>query len=863
MKKFVISVSIAAVLFSVLVIIISSLQYQKVTDYYFDKKIVESISAVNKSASTTISHSIKRDYDVFLSFIKNKYNDNAINILSDLSVSDYGLGYITVEDGNELYTINSNVYLINKKTNDNISILNLKKDFTKSNLTSVELDETYLIFRSNNEILYFLSDDYFNTKFVDTNNFIENNCFIIHRDGVICYQSLEKKRNQFYYYLREYNDEAIVEKFKTEIASNESSTLLTLKEEDHDIYLSYSQIDNLLNNDYLVINIFNKDVVRVSQQDLLTPTIGSIVAYSIVVIIGIWVCYGVIIKKNSDLYVARLVYGADKSLVIRVNNKGDITYLSENIKKMLNDDYPKNINEYDTLERHSSNIEALTRNSQVTLILKKDDVKKYLSFISIKTLSGFRLIGLDLITKERLKGLQKEVMYNEVTKLPNERILLDDLEEYFKLRSIRKTTDSSDSIKINKVRVFVVAEILGFKDFESVFGANTGNLIIKQIASNYQESIKSIDATIYHISDGLFGIFFSEKVSEDEVITWIKLRIEEFKRPLLIEENSLVINANYGVSLIDLETFKDLTPNQVISNALAALKKTKSYVGQLYSVYDLSLNTFLSKEQLMESELRYAIDHNEFIMHLQPQYNNEQERIGGFEALIRWNNPKYIRTSPAHFIEFAEKNNMIVKLGHFIITETFRIAKSLEQYNVTISMNVSPVQLLQAGFVNEILEEFNKVGLRRNSIAIEITETFLMNNFKEMVEKMKILRDNGFDIHLDDFGTGYSSMLYLRELPINCIKIDKEFTKHINTDKYSQAIVSKIISLAKILDLECIAEGVEDEKQNNFLYRNGCDIIQGYLISPPVNVEKALGLIEEYNIKKRVVIKKTKTTKKL
>jgi EAL domain-containing protein (putative c-di-GMP-specific phosphodiesterase class I) len=137
-----------------------------------------------------------------------------------------------------------------------------------------------------------------------------------------------------------------------------------------------------------------------------------------------------------------------------------------------------------------------------------------------------------------------------------------------------------------------------------------------------------------------------------------------------------------------------------------------------------------------------------------------------------------------------------------------------------------------------------------------------MENFSYVIEKLNLLRDKGFSIHLDDFGTGYSSMLYLKELPINTIKIDKEFIRHLATDKHSRAIVNKIVSLAKSLDLDIIAEGVEKDDQNQILIKMGCDIIQGYLISKGVSFEESIELINEYNIDKTKQIATVKKAKK-
>ena len=195
----------------------------------------------------------------------------------------------------------------------------------------------------------------------------------------------------------------------------------------------------------------------------------------------------------------------------------------------------------------------------------------------------------------------------------------------------------------------------------------------------------------------------------------------------------------------------------------------------------------------------------------------------------------------------AERNGLIMELGKIVIEETFKFAKKIEDTGIHISMNVSPAQLLHSGFVNELLNYFEQYQLKPQRISIEITETFLMENSEDIIAKLRILKEKGFGVHLDDFGIGYSSMLYLKDLPVDTIKIDKEFTKEATTDKFSRIIVTRIVQMALGLDLNIVAEGVENEKQMNLLSHIGCDVIQGYLISKPVNEEETLALIEKYN----------------
>jgi EAL domain-containing protein (putative c-di-GMP-specific phosphodiesterase class I) len=209
----------------------------------------------------------------------------------------------------------------------------------------------------------------------------------------------------------------------------------------------------------------------------------------------------------------------------------------------------------------------------------------------------------------------------------------------------------------------------------------------------------------------------------------------------------------------------------------------------------------------------------------------------------------------------AEKNNMIIDIGRIALHETFQIAKELEKYVVHISVNISPVQMLQAGFVNEVIAIFEQYELKKGSISLEITETFLIGSFDLVITKLKILQKYGFGIYLDDFGTGYSSLQYLRDLPINTIKIDRAFVINLETDAHSRAIVNMISNLAKNIGLMVVAEGIETDKQNQIAFKSGCNLIQGYLISPPVFKNDAIKLINDYNINRTKTVDLQKTPK--
>ena len=237
------------------------------------------------------------------------------------------------------------------------------------------------------------------------------------------------------------------------------------------------------------------------------------------------------------------------------------------------------------------------------------------------------------------------------------------------------------------------------------------------------------------------------------------------------------------------------------------------------------------------------------MMYVQPQYRTSDKVLRGVEALIRWKDNKSDKMiRPDVFIPIAEKNGTIVPIGTWVMEESIRIyTKWKEKYNypMLISLNVSAIQYKQTDFVDKVLNILDKYKVSPNEIELEITESILIDDFKEITEKLSILRNIGIRISLDDFGTGYSSLSYLKRLPINTLKIDKSFIDTLITDENTRIITESIIYMVKKLGFETIAEGVETQEQYDYLSAIDCDNIQGYYLGKPMPPEDIEKLIEK------------------
>jgi EAL domain-containing protein (putative c-di-GMP-specific phosphodiesterase class I) len=263
--------------------------------------------------------------------------------------------------------------------------------------------------------------------------------------------------------------------------------------------------------------------------------------------------------------------------------------------------------------------------------------------------------------------------------------------------------------------------------------------------------------------------------------------------------------------------------------------------------YHSDMETQAKKKLILESDMRKALELNEFVLHYQPKLALDSETIIGFESLIRWNHSSRGLVSPLDFIPLAEKTKVIIPLGEWVLRTACQQIKTWSELgysNPNTAVNLSAHQFGQSNLVSRIGEIIEETGIQAKYLELEITESVLMDNADTAAAQLKQLSEMGIKISIDDFGTGYSSLSYLNTFPLNYLKIDRAFVKDITS--IEDATLSRaIVTLAKALNLKTIAEGVETETQKEVLRSIGCDIIQGYLLSKPVPAEEATKLLSE------------------
>jgi EAL domain-containing protein (putative c-di-GMP-specific phosphodiesterase class I) len=265
--------------------------------------------------------------------------------------------------------------------------------------------------------------------------------------------------------------------------------------------------------------------------------------------------------------------------------------------------------------------------------------------------------------------------------------------------------------------------------------------------------------------------------------------------------------------------------------------------------FDPEMQAVVDARAELEAGLRRALDGQQFVLHYQPQVSNGHQTLG-VEALVRWVHPLRGLVSPAEFIPLAEETGLILALGDWVLQEACAQlvvwAECPDMKNLTVAVNVSARQFHQEKFVDQVLAVLQRTGADPSRLKLELTESLLITNVEDVIGKMKMLKDCGVGFSLDDFGTGYSSLAYLKRLPLDQLKIDQGFVRNILTDPNDAAISKMVIVLAESLGLDVIAEGVETEAQETFLYSQGCRSCQGYVYSHPLPVKELEKFMRRY-----------------
>ena len=317
--------------------------------------------------------------------------------------------------------------------------------------------------------------------------------------------------------------------------------------------------------------------------------------------------------------------------------------------------------------------------------------------------------------------------------------------------------------------------------------------------------------------------------------------IEAVARPLRVEGNELAPSTSVGIAIAP---FDGSDSGTLLKNADLALYRAKEAGRGTFAFFEESLNQRAQVRRQLETDLRLALERSEFEIVYQPLFDLQDNSVGSFEALLRWNHPTKGVISPTEFIPIAEDTGLIVPIGAWTIREACRQAIQWPR-DIRIAVNVSPIQFHRGGLQDTILQALATTGLEPNRLEVEITESIFLDGGESTLKLLHSLRSLGVRIALDDFGTGYSSLSYLQSFPFDKLKIDRSFIQNLLTRPGASAIVRAITELASALGMETTAEGVEESAQLDALRLNGCSSVQGFLFSKPISADAVHRLLDD------------------
>jgi len=430
--------------------------------------------------------------------------------------------------------------------------------------------------------------------------------------------------------------------------------------------------------------------------------------------------------------------------------------------------------------------------------------------------------------KEAEEQIQFLAFYDPLTRLPNRRLLHDRLE---------KAIHSGARHHRHGALLFI--DLDNFKTLNDTLGHDIGDILLKKVASRLLDALRSND-TLARLGGDEFVIIL-EDLSENlhEAISQIQSIAEhllvELARPYALGDRQHHSSASIGiVPFLDAGESVD----NLLKSADLAMYKAKSAGKNAMRFFDPAMQTEVEQRASLEQDLRNALAKDQFVLYLQPQVD-EQGRLIGAEALIRWLHPTLGLVPPDQFIPLAEDTALILPIGQWVLEEACRCLAEWqhdpERADLTLAVNVSARQFRNPNFIGEIRQAITKTGAPAHRLKLEVTESLLLEDIQGATQLMREIKDVlGVGLSLDDFGTGYSSLSYLKQLPLDQIKIDRSFVRDILTDANDAAIAETVIALGQAFRLTVVAEGVETESQKDYLSRLGCAIFQGYYFGRPV-----------------------------
>ncbi|NVD45032.1 putative bifunctional diguanylate cyclase/phosphodiesterase [Qipengyuania atrilutea] len=430
--------------------------------------------------------------------------------------------------------------------------------------------------------------------------------------------------------------------------------------------------------------------------------------------------------------------------------------------------------------------------------------------------------------EERERKITHVGLHDGLTNLPNRKLFVEQLSQAVNRRG-------------GDERLMVVyVDLDDFKVVNDTLGHPAGDALLRDVADHLRLNLP--EALIARLGGDEFAILVDD-IAAGQNLADLAARIQAcFIRTITLEGQQADCSASLGIAIAPGD---GADSNTLMKNADLALYRAKRDGKANYHFFEPSLDEQARRRRQMELDLRTAIRDGQFTLHFQPLYSLSEERLKGFEALIRWEHPEHGLVSPVEFIPLAEETGLILPIGEWVVREACRHAATWDG-DLSVAVNVSPKQFGSPELATKILQAISTSGIAPQRLELEITESIFIANVEKTLSTLHRLRNLGVKIALDDFGTGYSSLSYLRSFPFDKVKIDRSFVQDLANGGNGHAVIRAITTLAEALGMDTLAEGVEDPGQLDILRREGCRNIQGYLFSKPLQASNVQQWIVEH-----------------
>ena len=507
--------------------------------------------------------------------------------------------------------------------------------------------------------------------------------------------------------------------------------------------------------------------------------------------------------------------------IISINNVGEIVFSNPATEELLED---MGFNKGDTEKLVPANFLALRQElsqlDETTLVVEQELSDRIIqtNINWHKELDAYDIHIVDITQRKLAEQKVKHIaFYDQETNLPNQYKLNNDLDELI---------DNERSLSLG------VFEVKDFNKIVTAIGVESTGELIKVLAKVVVSNLPP-NTHLYQLNDSQFAMLAEGKYSHEQLFEFTEAITAISENPLNTHCGEFFVEMDFGYCQYPEHGFDR---NSLYKNAHTALGISSNDEHSHFTLYQDDYGQAIAANAAMVDNLRHAIELNELFLVFQPQLDLTQNKITGAETLIRWRHDDKI-VSPAEFIPIAEQSGLIVPIGKWILEQACLFAKSLiaqGYHDIVIAVNVSPRQFSHPSFIEMVTSVIKQVGIAANHIELEITEGVIMHNEQETLNTLHQLKEFGFQLSIDDFGTGYSSLSYLKRFPVDKLKIDQSFIRDSHQNEEDKTLVKTIVNMGKSLGLSLIAEGVEEKEHVDFLTEIGCDEIQGYWFSRPL-----------------------------